>query len=78
MSGRRFELCCMLSRCVFSLSWQEASAGRNLITLFLTVNNPGDFFRGRTPRRRRRRRRARRRRTRARIDAFAMRSQLHR
>lgn len=36
----------MLSRCVFSLSWQEASAGRNLITLFLTVNNPGDFFYG--------------------------------
>lgn len=36
----------MLSRCVFSLSWQEASAGRNLITLFLTVNNPGDFFQG--------------------------------
>lgn len=49
LSGRRFELCCMLSRCVFSLSWQETSAGRNLITLFLTVNNPGDFFFGRQP-----------------------------
>ncbi|MEH6416654.1 hypothetical protein [Pseudomonas sp. CGJS7] len=39
----------MLSRWVFSLSWQEASAGRNLITLFLTVNNPGDFFSGPKP-----------------------------
>ncbi|QWP76621.1 hypothetical protein J5226_24100 [Lysobacter sp. K5869] len=34
----------MLSRWLFSLSWQETSAGRNLITLFATVNNPGDFF----------------------------------
>ncbi|WP_145960152.1 hypothetical protein [Lysobacter enzymogenes] len=34
----------MLSRWLFSLSWQETSAGRNLITLFPTVNNPGEFF----------------------------------
>ncbi len=41
-------ICAACCRAGFSHSrLQETSAGRNLITLFATVNNPGDFFPGR-------------------------------
>lgn len=41
---------CFATGCRFcSLSWQARSAGRNLITLFLTVNNPREKFSRRPP-----------------------------
>ena len=41
---------CFATGCRFcSLSWQARSAGRNLITLFLTVNNPRQKFSRRHP-----------------------------
>lgn len=43
-------ICAACCRAGFSHSrLQETSAGRNLITLFMTVNNPADFFLGPLP-----------------------------